>query len=102
MTYKREMPGSPFPIGLDEEVIMEIDFGNWGTPSSPSAKLYDTFNEHNEVTSTMLSGSASASGDVVTTPTIKLLEEGVVYLLIVQATISSQKLSCYAELEAQR
>lgn len=103
MTYTREMPGSPFPIGIDEEITFEIDFNKWGgSPSSPSVKLYDLHNEENDVSSTMLSGSASASGDVVTTPTIKLLEKGVSYLLLVQATISGDKRSCFGILEAER
>jgi hypothetical protein len=103
MTYIREMPGSPYPIGIDEEVQFSINFANWGgDPSSPSTKLYDIHDEFTDVSSTMLSGSASESGDIVTTPTIKLLEENVSYMMITQVTISGQKMSCYGILEAER
>jgi hypothetical protein len=87
MTDTREVDGSPVYQGQDEEIAYGILTTEWGSnPTSVSVKLYDT--DGTDVSSTSLSGSASVSGDTITTPVVKLLTAGEKYRLEVKFTCS--------------
>jgi hypothetical protein len=66
----RRIRESPLRQGVDEEIVYHLTTTPWGgTPSSPAVKLYDSAGA--DVSSTYLVGSASVSGDIVNTPTVK-------------------------------
>lgn len=73
--------------GADEEIVYTLTTTNWGTsPSSVTVKAYDLSNASADVSTTVLSGSASVSGDVITLPTVKSLTAGRIYQIEVKFT----------------
>ncbi|HAM40556.1 MAG TPA: hypothetical protein DCP69_04275 [Candidatus Omnitrophica bacterium] len=89
--------------GVDEEVYWKIDTTPWGgTPTSTSAAAYDvTGGIRTLVTTTVLSGSTSVSGDDITLPKLSALTEGHVYRVEVKMTISSNVFEAWFEVEAE-
>lgn len=76
--------------GVDEVLIYSLTTTNWASsPTSPVVKAYDITDSHSDVSSTVLEGSPSVSGDVITLPKVKSLTEGHRYRIEVQFTISS-------------
>lgn len=62
--------GSPEQQRPDERVAYQVTIdSSYASPSSPVCKLYDTTDE-TDVSSTKLSGSASISGQVFTSPLV--------------------------------
>jgi len=90
--------------GVDEQVAYTVTTTPWGSsPSSPAVKLYDvTYKVRTDVSSTKLTGSASAAGDVVTTPVVSGLVAGHVYRLEVKFTIAGNVLECWVEIAAEQ
>jgi hypothetical protein len=79
--------------GSGETVVYSLTTTNWGSdPSSPSVTVYDITDDDADVTSAVASGSASASGDVITFPAISSLTAGHIYRADVQFTIGSSTL----------
>jgi hypothetical protein len=90
--------------GADETVVYTLTTTPWGSsPSSEAAKIYevdgDTFTDK---TSTLMSGSASATGDVITLPAIASLVAGTLYRVEVVFTCSGNVFEAFAELQAER
>lgn len=86
--------------GEDEKIVYAITTTKWGSdPSSPSAVLKDP--DGTDVTSTNLTGSASASGDVITTPQVLNLIAGNLYRLEILFISGGQTLECYLEIMAE-
>ena len=86
--------------GVDEKVVYNVTSTPWGTePSAPTAVLKDP--DGDDVSATMLSGSASASGDVITTPQVLNLIAGELYRLEIIFTTGGQILECYFEIMAE-
>ena len=76
--------------GVDEQVIYTLTTTNWGSsPSSVTVVVKDTSNYDTDVTSTVASGSATVSGDVITLPTIQSLTRNRIYRVEVKFTAGS-------------
>ena len=89
--------------GADEQIAYTLTTTPWGTsPSSVSVTAYDKSNEYADVSSTVLSGSASATNDVITTPVVKSLTAGNDYRIEIKFTTGGNVMECYFELEARR
>ena len=104
---KREFKESPFHQGEDEKPAYVVTVPtSWGTATftSLSSVLYeDPDGDNTDKTSTMLSGSTTASSQVVTTPVVTGLTAGLKYRLEVKWTSSeSNVLEAYAIIFAQR
>jgi hypothetical protein len=65
-------------------------------------KAYDESEGLDDVTSTVLSGSASVAGDVITLPTVKSLTEGHRYRIEVKFTVSGSVMEAFFIVVAQR
>ena len=91
--YKdRRFIESPLEQGVNEEIAYPITVPTtWGTSdfSSITCSLYeDPSGDNTDRSSTMLSGSASSSGQVITTKTVEGLTAGYDYRLVVKFTTS--------------
>lgn len=91
--YKdRRLKESPWEQGADEAIAYTVTVPTtWGTSdfSSITCKLEeDPNNTNTDRSSTMLTGSASSSGQVITTQTVTGLTKGYDYRLEVKFTTS--------------
>ena len=107
MSDKREFIESPFDQGADEQIAYVVTVPtSWGTStlSSITCKLYsDPDGTNTDVSATSLSGTASATGQVITTQLVKSLTAGVKYRLEVKFTSSEGNvLEAYAIIRGQR
>ena len=83
--------------GVNEEIVYNVTSTPWGSdPSGPTAVLTDQDGE--DVSGTMLSGSPSATGDIITTPIVKSLIAGELYRLAIKFTSGGQVFECYFEI----
>ena len=97
----RKIQESPLYQGVDEEIKYNLKTTPWGSsPSSPSAVI-KKLPSNEDVSSTCLSGSASASGDVITLPTVKSLSAGVLYRLEVKFTIGGNVMEAWVKIVGQ-
>jgi hypothetical protein len=93
--------------GVNEQVVYTLITTPWGSsPSSVSCTVYqknETTGTYTDVTSTtMPTGSASAQGDVITMPTLKLLTVDALYRMQVQFTCSGNVFEAYAYIRCRR
>lgn len=89
--------------GADEQISYMLTTTPWGSdPSDVAVAAYNKSANFTDVSSTVLSGSPSVSGDVITTPMVKSLIEGNTYRVEVKFTTSGNVMECYFELEARR
>ena len=107
MSDIREFKESPFYQGADEQIAYLVTVPtSWGTAdfSSITNALYeDPDGENDDVSATKLSGSTTASSQVITTKLVKSLTAGTKYRLEVKWTSSeSNVLEAYAIIFAQR
>ena len=74
--------------GTDEEIAYSMTTTNWGSdPTDVVVKAYDISSASRvDVTATVLSGSASVTGDVITLPKLKALTAGTPYRIEVKFT----------------
>ena len=62
---------SPKYLRVGEGAYYQLNTNNYGgSPTSVTVTVYDTSNNNADVTSTVLTGSASVSGDVISLPKI--------------------------------
>ena len=62
---------SPKYLRVGEGAYYQLDTDNYGgSPTSVSVTAYDTSNSNANVTSDVLTGSASVSGDIITLPKV--------------------------------
>ena len=107
MSDKREFKESPFYQGADEQIAYLLTVPtSWGTATLASitnALYEDPAGENDDVSATKLSGSTTATGQVITTMLVKSLTAGTKYRLDVKWTSSeSNVLEAYAIIFAQR
>ncbi len=107
MSEKREFKESPFGQGADEKIAYVLTVPtSWGTATLTglSSVLWeDPDGDNTDVSETKLSGSTTASGQVITTPLVRLLTAGKKYRLDVKFDPSeSNTLGPYAIIFAQR
>ena len=101
MAVSREIVEGRQKQGVDEEVYYSLTTTPWGSdPSSVSVKAY-TMPDRTDVTSTVLSGDASTTDDVITLPKLSGLTAGTEYRIEVKFTCSSNVLECYATIQAE-
>jgi hypothetical protein len=80
MQFTRDITQGRQSQGADEQIVYSLTTTNWGSsPTNVTVKAYDLTDSNTDVTSTVLSGSASVSGDVITLPTLKSLTAGRIY-----------------------
>lgn len=99
----RAVKESPQPIGEDEVLKFSLTTTPWASsPASVSVVAKDiTTDNWTVVTSTILSGSASATGDVITWPSIQTVTAGHKYRVECKWTSGSSTYKCYLILEAE-
>jgi len=89
--------------GEDEEIAYTLDTSNWGgSPSAITVTAYDVTDEYEDVTATVLSGSASTAGDVITLPVVKSLTRGHLYQVHVKFTTGGQVMEAVVPIQGQR
>lgn len=97
MAGKREIKESPLMQGIGERIAYTLTTTPWGsTPTSPVVKL-KTCPDLIDVSSTKLNGSASANGDVITTPLIIDLQDGKEYRLEITFVCSGNTFMAWAK-----
>ena len=88
MPVSRAVKESPLTQGVDESIAYTVTTTPWGsTPTSVAVKLYEGA-DRTDRTSTMLTGTASVSGDIITCPYVSGLTANTYYLLEVKFTVS--------------
>ena len=92
------------PQGPDEQIVYTGKLPTGTSPTSLTATVWDiTLADHVDVTSTVMpTGSASATGDTVTYPTLKLLTLGHTYRVEVRFTSGGQVISNYFDVPTER
>ena len=91
--------------GTTEEVTYSLTYpSSWGTPTAPAVTAYtvnETTGALTDVTSTVLSGSASVLGQVVTLPEMKSLTADVLYRVVVTVTSGTNLFTAWAHVRAE-
>jgi len=103
MANERRLIGSPFQRGVDETRPHRVDVSTWGAGAyaSPGVVIVDATGK--DVTADVLSGSASFSGNYLTTPDFVagVMMAGMTYIMVISWTVNSKVVSCYSLIEAQ-
>ena len=95
----------PSPQGVNETIAYALDVTVWGgTPASPTTMLYDVTapSQYDDVSGTNLDGSASVSGNIITTKQVTALAAGHRYRINVGWTNSGNTLEAYGFIEAEQ
>ena len=97
----REFRESPWEQGADEARDYTLDTAPWGgSPSSPVVTVYDADGE--DVSEYVLTGSASVSGDTITTPVVGGLAAGREYRLEIMFTVEGRVEEAYGYIVCAR
>jgi len=105
MAVSREVTEGTQLQGTDESVYYKLTTTPWGsTPTSISVKAFSkSDSDLTDVTSTVLSGSVSTDGDVITLPKFYSLTEGTLYRVEVKFTESGGNVyEAYFYVQAER
>jgi hypothetical protein len=104
MSEIREAAESPLVQGVDEQIIYTLTTTAWGSsPGTITVAAFDvTGGGETDVSATVLSGTASAVGDVITLKKLKSLTAGKVYRVEVKFTCGSNVFECYFIVEAEK
>lgn len=96
----RRITESPLYQGEDEQIAYTLTTTPWvSSPTSPVITVKDA--DGDDVTTDVTSGSASASGDVITTPLVLDLTAGAQYRLEIQFTVSGNVFEAWADLRGE-
>ena len=96
----RRITESPIYQGEDEQIAYTLTTTPWASsPTSPAVVIKDAAGA--DVTSTYASGSANASGDIITTSTILSLVAGAQYRLEIKFTVNGNVLEAWADLRGE-
>ncbi len=101
----REIKESPLEVGIDERPVFSLTTTPWGSsPTSPSVKAYQVDEgAYTDVTTTVFpTGSASASGDVITLPAMVPQAAGDTYRMEIKFTVTGSVLEAYAVVNVRR
>lgn len=79
--------------GTNESIAYEVDFSAWGMVSSVSSVSVSP--------TATLTGSASAVGNVVTTPLLSGLTDGTFYRLLITVIIDGNTMSGYISIKGE-
>jgi hypothetical protein len=100
MTISRQFKESPILQGVDEKIAYQLTTTPWGSsPGSVTVVLKDA--ESVDVSATCLSGSASVSGNVITTPLVQSLVAGQAYRLEIKFTCGSNVFEAWGEIRGE-
>lgn len=91
--------------GVDEQIYYTVTTTNWGSsPASVTVTAYDVTDNTSwtDVSDTILSGSASVSGDVITLPVVKSLTDAHRYRIEVQFTAGGNTLEAHFLIVAEK
>jgi len=105
MAISREIEEGIMKQGVDEAPYYKLTTTPWGsTPTSIAVTAYarSSAAAWTDVTSTVLSGTASATGDVITLPKLSGLTEGTLYRVEVKFTVSGNIFEAFAYVQAER
>lgn len=103
MTNSRSVVEGQLVQGVDEAIAYTLTTTPWGSsPGSVVVKAYDMTTGGTDVTTTKLTGSASASGDVITLPRLAGLVEGHLYRIEVKFVCSGNTFEAYIQVRAER
>ena len=104
MPETREVLEGRLVQGAEEIIYYTLTTTAWGSsPSSITIKAYEvTGGAYTEVTSTVLSGSATVAEDTITLPRLQNLEMGKLYRVEVKFTCNANVFECFFEVEGQR
>jgi hypothetical protein len=103
MTVSREVIEGLQLQGADEKISYRLLTTPWGgAPTSASVKCYDvTSGGRVDATATVLSGSASVVGDVITCPVLQSLTPGNWYRLEIKFDSGGNTWEAYATIQAE-
>lgn len=103
MKISREVREGQLLQGEDEKIAYQLTTTPWGSaPTGVVVKAWDvTGGERTDVTSTVLSGTASVNGDVITLPVVQLLTAGKLYRLEIQFVAGGNTWEAYAIIQAE-
>jgi len=88
--------------GAGETVEYNLTTTPWGSsPSGTSAAIYDVADTSSNLASTLMTGSTSVSGDVITLPLIHSLTSGTNYRVEVTFTTGNSELVIPFIIEAE-
>lgn len=97
----REFKESPLWQGVDEQIAYSLTTTPWGSsPSSPAVSIYDEAGT--DCSTANLSGSASVSGDVITTPKVTGLTAGKRYRLEIKFTSGGNIFEVYGYIRGEQ
>ncbi len=103
---KREINESPLQQGADERIAYLLTTTPWGTsPASPEVKLYSqnvSTGALTDVSTTNLTGTASAAGDVITTPLVIGLSDGTRYRMEIKFVCGGNTFEAFGWIEGVR
>ena len=100
--YDRQTKERDIVQGIEEEVVYTLTTTPWGsTPIGVSVKAYD-MSDYSDVSATVLSGSPSVSGDVITLPILESLTAGGMYRIEIQFTAGGNVFEAWFEVVAER
>jgi hypothetical protein len=89
--------------GAGERIAYKLTTTPWGSaPGSVLCKLYDLTQAGTDVTATKLLGSATVSGDDITTPLVVGLVAAHLYRLDVQFVCAGNTFICPVEIQGER
>ncbi len=81
--------------GVDEDIAYTLDASKWGSLSPAGLSVVAKDSTGGDVSVTLLTGSASASGSIITTPLIGSGTEGATYRIEVLWTDSGNTVVAY-------
>lgn len=93
-----EVKESPVAQSPDEQVVYALTTTNVGSSHSSPSATAKNLTTGKTVTSQVLSGSASASSDVITLPTVQSLIAGNLYQIEIKFTISGTVFERYLKI----
>ena len=100
MAINREFKESPMSQGEEEQIAYQLTSTPWGsTPTSIVVKIYDAGGT--DKSTTCLSGTASATGDIITLPVCKSLTAGNRYKLQVKFTSGGNVYEAFGYVDAE-
>lgn len=103
MTIDREVKEGTIPQGVSEIIAYRLHIDPWGeTPTGVVVKAYDiTSGDRTDVTSTVLSGTATVTDNVITLPILQALTENRKYLIKVLFVVGGNTMEANINVEAE-
>lgn len=88
--------------GTDEKIVYMITTTPWGaSPANIAAVVKDEGAANQDVTATVMPGTPTAVGDVITLPQLKSLTADHLYRVEVKFDAAGNTFECYFEVQAE-